>query len=196
MPFFVFRLCVSLAPKKKTTMDKSVIHYREMAQDAHRVIEQERENLTKRMDYLKGLIHMMDSMEDLLAENKKLHEEVKNLRQMLDNERRQRDELEMKMEEMRKLSDGMAKNASEKALLKALRSYAYKSKRKTADKRAFAKTAILEIAILNGLMLPEDLATTIEGLDDEHSEPKVVNVAGHYNDVHHNRGVNFNENHI
>jgi TolA-binding protein len=177
-------------------MEKSVIQYREMAQDAHRVIEQERENLTKRLEYLKGLIKMMDSMEDLLAENKKLHEEIRHLQQIHIDEKRKRSELEMRMEEMRKLSDGMAKNASESTLLKALRSYANKSKRKTADKRAFAKTAILEIAILNGLMLPEDLATTIEGLDDEHSEPKVVNVTGNYNDVHHNRGVNFNENHI
>lgn len=75
---------------------------------------------------------------------------------------------------MSKLTTGMAKKASEEAMLKALRTYANTSKRKTVDKRTFAKTAILEMANVNGLVLPEDLATTIESLDDEQPEPKTV----------------------
>ena len=79
---------------------------------------------------------------------------------------------------MSKLSTGMAKKASEDNLLKALRTYVNRSKRKTADKRAFAKSATLEIANANGLIIPEDLAAAIDSLDDEQAEPKVVNVAG------------------
>ena len=68
----------------------------------------------------------------------------------------------------------MAKKASEDNLLKALRTYVNRSKRKTADKRAFAKSATLEIANANGLDLPEDLKAAIESLDDEQAEPKVA----------------------
>ena len=76
-------------------------------------------------------------------------------------------------------------------MLKALRTYVNRSKRKTIDKRAFAKTATLEIANANGLLLPEDLAAMIESLDDELTDPKVVNVSGNYNDIHDNGGVSL-----
>ena len=88
----------------------------------------------------------------------------KSNRQLVD-EKRQREELEMKLAELNKLSAGMAKKASEEAMLKVLRTYANTSKRKTMDKRTFAKTAILELANVNGLVLPDDLAATIESLD-------------------------------
>lgn len=113
----------------------------------------------------------------------------KSNRQLVD-EKRQREELEMKLAELNKLSAGMAKKASEEAMLKVLRTYANTSKRKTMDKRTFAKTAILELANVNGLVLPDDLAATIESLDDEQPDPKVVNVAGNYNDIHDNGTVN------
>ena len=104
-----------------------------------------------------------------------------------------RAELEMKLMEMSKLSTGMAKKASEDNLLKALRTYVNRSKRKTADKRAFAKSATLEIANANGLDLPEDLKAAIESLDDEQAEPKVVTVQGNYNDVHDNNNVKLDD---
>ena len=68
-----------------------------------------------------------------------------------------------------------------------------RSKRKTADKRAFAKSATLEIANANGLDLPEDLKAAIESLDDEQAEPKVVTVQGNYNDVHDNNNVKLDD---
>ena len=83
----------------------------------------------------------------------------------------------------------MAKKASEDNQIKALRTYVNRSKRKTPDKRVFAKYAMLEIANANGLTLPEELAATIDSLDDEQPEPKVVNVAGNYNDIHDNGKV-------
>ena len=40
---------------------------------------------------------------------------------------------------------------------------------------------------MNNLTLPDDLATIVDTLDDDQTEPKVVNVTGNYNDVHDNR---------
>lgn len=54
-------------------------------------------------------------------------------------------ELEMKVNEMNKLSNLIA-NAAQEGLLKALRTFVNRSKRKTFEKRSFAKTAVLEIA--------------------------------------------------
>jgi hypothetical protein len=45
------------------------------------------------------------------------------------------------------------------------------------------------MAVTNGLTLPDDLAQTIDALDDERVEAKVVNVSGNYNDIHDNRMV-------
>ena len=111
---------------------------------------------------------------ELMSENKKQTAEIESLREQLQEEKRLRAEMEMKMAEMSKLSAGMAKKSSEEDLLKALRTYANRSKRKTLDKRTFAKSAILEIANVNNLTLPEDLATTVDSLDDEQAEPKIV----------------------
>ena len=110
----------------------------------------------------------------LMSENEKQTAEIESLREQLQEEKRLRAEMEMKMAEMSKLSAGMAKKSSEEDLLKALRTYANRSKRKTLDKRTFAKSAILEIANVNNLTLPEDLATTVDSLDDEQAEPKIV----------------------
>lgn len=65
-----------------------------------------------------------------------------------------------------------------------------KSKHKKLEKRIMVKDMVLEIANANGIVLPEDLAATIDSLDDEHPEAKVVNVAGNYNDIHDNGNVN------
>ena len=123
----------------------------------------------------------------LVALNKQIA--LKAYQEKLEEAYRKRAELEMKLMEMSKLSTGVAKKASEENVLKALRTYVNRSKRKTADKRAFAKSATLEIANANGLELPEDLKAAIESLDDEQTEAKVVNVAGNYNDVHDNKEV-------
>ena len=138
-----------------------------------------------------------EAARDLFNENKKLAEEIESLQKQLDEkkeqlaeERERRSELEMKLAEMTKLSAGMAKKASEEAVLMALRVYANTSKRKTVDKRAFAKTSILEMANANGLTLPQEFAAAIESLDDERPDPKVVNVTGNYNDIHDNGTVN------
>ena len=169
------------------------MNYTEMAREARIELEREQERLTEKMEQLDARLRLMDGIDRLLTENQELKDEIEALQQQLNEERKLKAELEMKMNEMSKLSAGVAKKSSEEDLLKALRTYVNRSKRKTADKRAFAKTATLEIANANGLDLPEDLKAAIESLDDELTEPKTtVNVTGNYNDIHDNGGVNLN----
>ncbi len=163
--------------------------YSEMARDVRRALERERNELVERAEQVGAYLRVLDEMDAVLEANSRLKEENDDLRQLLSDEQQKRAELEMKLMEMSKLTTGMAKKASEDNLLKALRTYVSRSKRKTADKRAFAKSATLEIANANGLDLPEDLKAAIESLDDEQAEPKVVNVQGNYNDVHDNEEV-------
>lgn len=170
-----------------------MIDYSEMAHDARRALEREREELMERAGRLEVHMRMLDEVDRVMKENCQLKEDNENLLQQLDDEKQQRAELEMKLMEMGKLTTGMAKKASEDNLIKALRTYVNRSKRKTADKRAFAKSATLEIANANGLDLPEDLKAAIESLDDEQTEPKMVTVQGNYNDVHDNGEVRFKE---
>lgn len=161
----------------------------EMAHDVRRTIEREREELMERAERLNVYMQLLDRINELVSKNRRLRDDYEEALQQLDDEKQQRAELEMKLREMSKLSADVAKKASEDNLLKALRTYVNRSKRKTADKRTFAKSATLEIANVNGVVLPEDLAAAIDSLDDEQPEPKVVNVAGDYNDVHDNDNV-------
>ena len=163
------------------------------AHDALRALDREREEMRERLEVMDGYSRTLEAVRCLVTENKELQEQVDDLQQQLDNEKQQRAELEMKLMEMNKLTTGMAKKASEDNLLKALRTYVNRSKRKTADKRAFAKSATLEIANANGLAIPEDLAAAIDSLDDEQAEPKVVTVTGSYNDIHDNGSVGLCE---
>ena len=175
-------------------MENDYEDFNETARELRRALAYEEEQLTEKAGQVKMFRLMMDRADRLMEENRQLTEDVKSLEQQLDDEKRQRAELEMKLMEMGKLSAGVAKKSSEEAVLKALRMYVNRSKRKTADKRAFAKSATLEIANANGLDLPEDLKAAIESLDDEQSEPKTnttMNVQGNYNDVHDNGGVNL-----
>ena len=75
-------------------------------------------------------------------------------------------------------------------MLKALRVFVNKSKRKKVDKRIAVKEMVLELANANGVLLPEDLSAAIDSLDDEQLEARVVNVQGNYNDIHDNGSVN------
>ncbi len=142
------------------------------------VLEQKlREEQQQRKEYER----LGTRLTDITKENANLNVQLTALQELhettsrqLAEEKRQREDLEMKLNEMSKLSAGMAKKASEEAMQKALRTYANTSKQKRMDKRAFAKTAILELANVNGLTLPPDLAATIDHLDDEQPETKVV----------------------
>ena len=128
----------------------------EKAQNARRALEMEREKLMKQEEQLDARLQLLDNIDKVLEENKRLRETVEEHQQQLDEEKRQRSAVEMKLMEMNKLSAGMAKKASEDNLLKALRTYVNRSKRKTADKRAFAKSATLEIANVTNYKAPKD----------------------------------------
>ena len=151
-------------------------------------LQKEKERLIKENEQI--LERLQNEQLIIQARERDYNQEYVSLQEQVAVEKRLRTEAEMKLAELNKLSAGMAKKASEEAMLKALRTYANTSKRKTVDKRSFAKAAILELANVNGLMLPDDLAATIESLDDEQPDTKVVNVSGNYNDIHDNATVN------
>ena len=85
----------------------------------------------------------------------------------------------MKLSELSKLSVGVAKKSSQDEVLKGLRTYINISKRKTLSKRVAVKMMIMELANAIDLSFPEDMVATLEALDDEQSEPKVL-VQGDY----------------
>ena len=179
----------------KLNMNKEEL--KETAQDARRALDRERERMVEEVERVDGLLRVMDATDELLAEidhlNEKVEtrdEEMENLRQQLQEEKDLRVKAEMQLNEMSKLSASMAGKASHDAVLKALRVFVNKSKHKKLEKRIMVKDMVLEIANANGIVLPEDLAATIDSLDDEHPEAKVVNVAGNYNDIHDNGNVN------
>ena len=148
--------------------------FMDWADGAQRELERRLERMREEEKEVDNYLMAIEVARKLMSENEKQTAEIESLREQLQEEKRLRAEMEMKMAEMSKLSAGMAKKSSEEDLLKALRTYANRSKRKTADKRTFAKSAILEIANANALLLPEDLAATVDSLDDEQAEPKVV----------------------
>lgn len=179
----------------KVNMNKEEL--KETAQDARRALERERERMMEEVERMEGFLRVMDATDDLLAEIDRLNEELAerdaemdNLHQQLQEEKEKNQALEMKMTEMSKLSAGVAKKASQEELLKALRTFVNKSKHKRIEKRTAIKEMVLEIANANGIILPEDLAATIDSLDDVQPEAKVVNVQGNYNDIHDNGNVN------
>ena len=170
----------------KTNLDE----YKEMMHDVRRALGSEKERLTERIEQLDGVMKMADMTDELLSQIDDLKEE--NERLSAENERLREDvqEKEMKLSELSKLSAGVAKKSSQDEVLKALRTFVNKSKRKKYEKRVAIKEMVLELANANSIVFPEDLSATLESLDDEPSESKVVNVAGNYNDIHDNGSVN------
>lgn len=156
---------------------------------ARRTLDREREKMMERMELIDGLAQAMQAVDEILTENKSLKTELESLRTQLQMEKDLRTKAEIQLGEMSKLSAGMAKKASQDEVLQALRVFVNKSKRKKVEKRIAIKEMVLEMANANGVLLPEDLATAIDSLDDEQLEPKVVNVAGNYNDIHDNSSV-------
>ena len=157
---------------------------KEMAQDARRALGRERERMMEEVQRVDELLGLLDTTDELLVEVDRLNDELvgkdaelDNLHQQLQEEKERSQALEMKMAEMSKLSAGVAKKASQEELLKALRTFVNKSKHKRIDKRIAVKEVVLEMAMANSVIFPEDLAATIDSLDDEQPEAKVVNVA-------------------
>ena len=161
-----------------------------MTRNTRREVEHSRDEYIAKVELMDGYLHVLDATEKLIEENEKQREEIESLQQQLAEEKRQRLELETKMNEMGKLSAGVARKASQDDLFKALRIFLNTSKRKTMSKREAAKTVITDMLTSAKIELPDDVLELLDHLDDEQTEPKVVNVQGNYNDIHDNGTVN------
>ena len=135
------------------------------------------------------VLSALDDANALRAENELLKTELRAKDAQLLEEKEQRERVEMQLREMSMLSASVAGKASQDELLKALRVFVNKSKRKKLEKRIAVKEMVLELAVANSVVFPEDLAAAIGALDDEQPETKVVNVTGNYNDIHDNGSV-------
>ena len=140
---------------------------RETAREVRRQLEREQEELQQRHEQLKGFMLALESTEEVLQENERLLEEMDVMRSQLQEEKERNTKLEMQLNEMSKMTASVAGKASQEELLKALRVFVNKSKRKKMEKRIAVKEMVLELANANGLVLPPDLAASIDSLDDE-----------------------------
>ena len=157
---------------------------------ARRALDREREKTMEQIELLNGVLRVMEAVDETMAENESMKTEIEGLRSQLQAEKEQRTKAEMQLSEMSKLSAGVAKKVSQEEVLKALRVFVNKSKRKKVEKRIAVKEMVLELANANGVLLPEDLSAAIDSLDDEQLEARVVNVQGNYNDIHDNDSIN------
>ena len=177
--------------------------YKEMMYDVRRAIANEKEKMSEQAERLMGLVRMADATDELLSEIEKLTEENGRLAGENDRLRKEVEEKEMKLSELGKLSVGVAKKSSQDEVLKALRTYINISKRKTLSKRVAVKMMIMELANAIDLSFPEDMVATLEALDDEQAEPKVMvqgnmlmnapTFNGPMYDVHGNEEVKLNK---
>lgn len=172
----------------------------EAVHETYRQLQNKLERKANEAEELKTQMRIMEATQTLLDEIERLNNdledyrsEVDGLREQLQDEKDKNQQLEMRLSEMSKLSAGMAKKSSLEELLEALRIFINKSKQKRIEKRTAVKEMVLELANANGIVFPEDLAATLDSLDDEQPDPKVVNVAGNYNDIHNNDQVNMSD---
>ena len=142
------------------------------------------------LKFLRYVQQLMSDNEQLRQRVAEQDEKIKKQAETVNQLTEKNAALEMKLSEMSKLSAGVAKKSSQEELIKALRTFVNKSKHKRIEKRIAIKEMVLEIAMSNALVIPEDLAATIDSLDDVQPETKVVNVQGNYNDIHDNGNVN------
>lgn len=198
--------------QKRSLIDgwwKGIDHYRDALDKAYekiRMQENKIENLRQQLAKEQRLREKREMISIRLAEITKEDADLKvelatqrelyeSASRQLAEEKRQRADLEMNLAETRKLMDSIAKKSSEEGVQKAIHTFVNYSKRKTSDKRTYIKNTILEFTSVNRISLPEELSATIDCLDDEQTEPKNVTMnGGVYNDIHDNKGVNYNSN--
>jgi len=170
----------------KENFDKDILN------DARRLIGHKREQMEEEDRMWNDFQQLTDSVEEFRRENEVLQEENTQLQDQLTEERNARAVVEMRLSELTKLTDGVAKKSSDEGLIKALRTFTNISKRKKLEKRMAVKEMIQELVLSCGVTLPQDLADSIQSLDDEQQEaPRVVNVSGNYNDIHDNNNVDI-----
>ncbi len=163
---------------------------KEEVRDARRALDSKCEETMERLQQMQGFSRVLEAAEQVLDENARLREDLEELQEQLLEEKDLRTKAEIQLKEMSQLSAGVAKKASQDELLKAIRVFVNKSKRKKIEKRIAVKEMVLEMVNANSIVLPEDLVLAIDALDDEQTEARVVNVQGNYNDIHDNGNVN------
>lgn len=182
-------LIINILNKKKTMKEN---FNKDILNDARRLIGHKREQMEEEARMWKDFQQLTDSVEEFRRENEVLQEENTQLQDQLTEERNARAVVEMRLSELTKLADGVAKKSSDEGLIKALRNFTNISKRKKLEKRMAVKEMIQELVLSCGVTLPQDLADSIQSLDDEQQEaPRVVNVSGNYNDIHDNNNVDI-----
>ena len=143
------------------------LDYRELARDARRALDDERECLNEMARKMENYGLLLDAVNELVSENERLKDGNEELRQQLK-------QMETKLNEMSKLVAGVAKKSSQDEVLKAIRIFVNKSKQKTIKKRTLIKEMVLEFTYANGIVLPDDLMALVYALDDEQEVPKIV----------------------
>ncbi len=141
---------------------KDTLNFNELARDARRALDEERECLTEMARKVESYGQLLDAAKELAVENEELKDQLQ--------------EMTTKLNEMNKLVAGVAKKSTEDNVVKFIRVFVNKSKQKTAKKRTLIKEMVLEFTYTNGIALPDDLMATIYALDDEQEVPTIVNV--------------------
>lgn len=141
---------------------KDTLNFNELARDARRALDEERECLTEMARKVESYGRLLDAAKELAVENEELKDQLQ--------------EMTTKLNEMNKLVAGVAKKSTEDNVVKFIRVFVNKSKQKTAKKRTLIKEMVLEFTYTNGIALPDDLMATIYALDDEQEVPTIVNV--------------------
>jgi hypothetical protein len=162
------------------------INYEELKawqDDARRMLKNDIEQLKEELEQKLNLMRLMELTDELLSK-------IDHLNSELQDERAQRQAAEVKLSELNKLTAGVARKSPQDDILKAMRNYLKISKRKNLAKREAAKMVLTELCTSTQMDFPEDIMESLSHLDDEQTDPKVVNVAGNYNDIHENNSVN------
>ena len=180
-------------------MNININELKDWKDSTRRELDHEDERLRERHEQIGYYMHVLEATDELISEIDNLNEklgdmqaEIDSLNEQLREEKDKNQTLEMRLSELTKLSAGMARKSSQEEVLKALRIFINKSKQKRIEKRMAVKELVLELANANGIVFPEDLAVTLDSLDDEQPVPKEVHVAGNYNDIHDNDNVDLN----
>lgn len=166
----------------------------EMAREMRRSLLREQEELAERSAQLGNALKLLEMMNELQAENRRLQEQCDtqqrqldeanqrftNAEKKLDGEKLLRQEAEMRLKEMSQMSANMVKKGEIAVTVKALTIFLNKSKNKRIEKRAAIKEMMQELFSTNNMPIPDELADLLQYFDDEveRTEPDQVTVNG------------------
>ena len=149
---------------------------REASRDAQRALEQECDRYVDRIAEVKNYLKVIECIDELLAENERLKEDMEQLQAENEDLHQQLEDKDLKLNELGKFTVNMAKKSPQEDLEKAIRMYLNISKRKTQAKREVVKFQLLDFFTTAKLEMPEDIMEQLNHLDDEVVvEPTPVN---------------------